>query len=112
MSTSTTTFPPTAGITSGFVVTVQFGIDPVHWDAFMREMVANARSSREHEPGCLVFDVCTDPAQPGQVFLYEIYRDAAAFAQHKREAHFVAFDRTVSAWILHRAIRTYTLVDR
>ena len=76
MSTSTTTFPTTDGAVSGFVVAVQFGIDPVHWDAFMREMVANARSSREREPGCLVFD------------------------------------RTVSAWILQRAIRTYTLVDR
>ena len=112
MSTSTTTFPTTGGAVSGFVVTVQFGIDPVHWDAFMREMVANARSSREREPGCLVFDVCTDPAQPGQVFLYEIYRDAAAFEQHKREAHFLEFDRKVSAWILSRAIRTYKLMDR
>lgn len=104
--------PGTSSVTSGFVVTVQFGIDPVHMDAFMREMVANARSSREREPGCLVFDVCVDPAQPAQVFLYEIYRDAAAFEQHKREAHFAEFDRAVSAWILHRVIRTYSLVDR
>ena len=102
----------TTSVTSGFVVTVQFGIDPAHMDAFMQEMVANASSSREREPGCLVFDVCVDPAQPAQVFLYEVYRDVAAFEQHKREAHFLEFDRKVSAWILNRAIRTYALVDR
>lgn len=102
----------TTSVTSGFVVTVQFGIAPERMDAFMQEMVANARSSREREPGCLAFDVCVDPAQPAQVFLYEIYRDAAAFEQHKREAHFLEFDRKVSAWILSRAIRTYKLMDR
>ena len=103
---------PTTRTTSGFVVAVQFGIAPAHMDAFMQEMVANARSSREREPGCLVFDVCVDPGQAAQVFLYEVYRDAAAFEQHKREPHFLEFDRKVSAWILNRAIRTYTLVDR
>ena len=97
---------------SGFVVTVQFTIDPAHRDEFMREMVANARASREREPGCSVFDVCVDPAQPALVFLYEVYADAAAFEQHKREAHFLKFDRKVSAWIQHRLIRTYSLVDR
>ena len=61
----------TTSVTSGFVVTVQFGIAPEHMDAFMQVMVANARSSREREPGCLAFDVCVDPAQPAQVFLNE-----------------------------------------
>lgn len=95
-----------------FVVTVQFSVDPQHLDAFMREMVANARDSRQREPGCLAFDVCQDASAPEQVFLYEIYRDAAAFEQHKREAHFLAFDRTVAPWVRHKAIRTLALVDR
>ena len=114
---STTTAPtvspgpavPTAG---SFVVTVQFGIHAEHYAAFMREMVANAKASREREPGCLVFDVCEDPAQPGQVFLYEIYTDAAAFDQHKREAHYLAFDRTVTPWVQHKAVKIYHLADR
>ena len=95
-----------------FVVTVQFSIQPQHCAQFMREMVANARASREREPGCVVFDVCEDPAQPGQVFLYEIYTDAAAFDQHKREAHYLEFDRKVSPWVLHKAIKIYSLADR
>lgn len=97
---------------ASFVVTVQFGIHPEHYAQFMREMVANARASREREPGCVVFDVCEDPAQPGQVFLYEIYTDAAAFDQHKRETHYLEFDRKVSPWVQQKAITTYRLADR
>ena len=95
-----------------FVVTVQFTIDPAHYPAFMHAMRANAADSRKREPGCIAFDVCEDPAQSGLVFLYEIYRDAAAFEQHKRELHFLDFDRTVKPWILARALTIYTLVDR
>jgi len=94
------------------VVTVQFAVAPHHLADFMREMVANARDSRQREPGCLAFDVCEDPSRPGQVFLYEIYQNAAAFEQHKRETHFLAFDRTVAPWILHKEIRILALVDR
>lgn len=104
-----TTSVPAAG---SFVVTVQFGIHDRHYAAFMREMVANAKASRDREPGCLVFDVCEDTKRPGQVFLYEIYTDAAAFEQHKREAHFLEFDRKVAPWVQHRSIQIYDLVDR
>lgn len=98
--------------TSGFVVTVQFDVHPEHREAFMREMVANARASREREPGCKVFDVCEDPAHPGQVFLYEIYEDAAAFQLHLKAAHFLEFDRTVKPWVTQRQIKLLSLVDR
>ena len=92
-----------------FVVTVQFVIAPDHFPEFMQEMLANARASREVEPGCLVFDVCTDPARAGGVFLYEIYRDEAAFRQHQREDHFLRFDKVVAPWVLDKAVRTYLL---
>lgn len=95
-----------------FVVTVQFSIYPEHYVQFTREIVANARASREREPGCVVFDVCEDPAQPGQVFLYEIYTDAAAFDQHMRATHYLEFDRKVSPWVQHKAIKIYRLADR
>ena len=107
MSTSANTTDPRL-----VVVTVQFSVAPHHLADFMREMVANARDSRQREPGCLAFDVCEDPSTPGQVFLYEIYQNAAAFEQHKREAHFLAFDRTVAPWVLHKEIRILALVDR
>ena len=93
-----------------FVLTVHFQIAPDHYREFMQEMVLNARMSREVEPGCVVFDVCEDPNEAGSVFLYEIYRDEAAFEQHKRESHFLQFDRTVTSWVLKKAVKSYRLV--
>ncbi|MEO8858075.1 MAG: putative quinol monooxygenase [Burkholderiaceae bacterium] len=98
------------GLPARFVVTVQFGIAPQHYASFMREMLTNARNSREREPGCIVFDVCEDPARPGDVFLYEIYQDAAAFEQHKREAHFLDFERVVAPWVTRKTVKILSLL--
>jgi quinol monooxygenase YgiN len=95
-----------------FVVTVQFSIHPQHVAAFMPEMVANARASREREPGCKVFDVCQDPAQAGEVFLYEIYTDKVAFDEHLKSAHYLAFNQTVTPWVGNKVVKILTLVDR
>jgi quinol monooxygenase YgiN len=40
-----------------------------------------------HEPGCLVFDVA-GPVDPEVIYLYEIYRDDAAYEAHTQTAHF------------------------
>lgn len=94
-----------------FVVTVQFEIDPQHYRPFLDEMIANARSSMALEPGCVVFDVCEDPAHEGGVFLYEVYRDQAAFEQHKREQHFLDFDRKVAPWVRKKQLKLYSRVE-
>ena len=90
-----------------YVVTVEFDIKADKLDEFRAQMVANARASREREPGCLQFDVCADPANPGRIFLYEVYADRAAFDAHLATEHFKAFDRTVASWIAAKVIRTY-----
>ena len=54
-------------------------------------MLANAKVSRETEPGCRQFDVCVE-ADTGRTFLYELYDDRAAFEAHLASAHFKAFD--------------------
>jgi (4S)-4-hydroxy-5-phosphonooxypentane-2,3-dione isomerase len=94
-----------------FVLTVRFSIAPDHYRQFMAHMVSNARNSLALEPGCLRFDVCEDPARRGEVFLYEIYRDEAAFEQHKREAHFLQFDRDVASCVLEKSVKSYSLMD-
>lgn len=90
-----------------YVVTVDFTIDPAQWDVFMPLMLVNARRSREEEPGCRQFDVCTDDTRPGRVFLYELYDDAAAFDAHLAAAHFVSFAAATASMIEHRAISTW-----
>ena len=96
---------------SRLVVTVEFVALPQHADAFRAAMIANARASREGEPGCRQFDVCVTEGEPERVFLYEIYDDRAAFDAHLGSAHFKAFDATVAPWLQTKTVRTYVLAD-
>ena len=103
--------PPDFSAARLFVVTVQFSIDIGHHAEFMRAMVDNARQSRQHEPGCLAFDVCEDPTRSDQVFLYEVYQSEAAFEQHTRAAHFLDFDHKVALWVVEKKVKILNLVD-
>ena len=88
-----------------YVVAVDFKVKPENIEAFMSEMIANARASVEHEPGCSQFDVCVDPNDKSKIFLYEIYDDRAAFEAHLATAHFKAFDRVSAPWLDGKAVR-------
>lgn len=90
-----------------FAVTVTFQIKNGMMDAFMPLMVDNARRSLVTEDGCSRFDVCTDQARPHEVFLYEIYEDAAAFQLHLKTAHFLEFDGKVAGMIAEKIVKTY-----
>lgn len=93
-----------------FAVCVTFAINPKHLHAFLPLMHANAQTSQSEEPGCQRFDVLTDPTRPGDVFLYELYDDAAAFQAHLASAHFKRFDQAVADMILAKDIKTYAVV--
>lgn len=94
-----------------FVVTVEFVIKEAHRDQFQSAMLANARASRQREPGCRQFDVVLDPADPGYVFLYEIYDDRAAFDLHTRSEHFLEFDAATRAWVERKKARLLERLD-
>lgn len=90
-----------------FAVIVTLKVDPARLEEFMPLMHANAQASLEGEPGCLRFDVCTDATRPGDVFLYELYTEDAAFTAHLRTAHFITFDTAVADMVIHKDVRTY-----
>ncbi len=92
------------------VITVEFTVRPEVFDAFMPLMLENARLSRETEPGCRQFDVCTGPARPGVVFLYELYDDRAAFDAHRATAHFRSFDAAVKEMLTAKVVHAWTRV--
>jgi len=75
-----------------YVVTVEFVAKPERAEAFREAMVENARTSREHEPGCRQFDVC-------------------AFDAHCSSAHFLAFDHRVRDWVDRKTVRIYEQID-
>jgi len=93
-----------------YVVTVLFEPKPEHADAFRAAMLANAKVSRETEPGCRQFDVCVE-ADTGRTFLYELYDDRAAFDAHLASAHFKAFDGAIRDWIVRKDVRIYERVS-
>ncbi|MDH0302475.1 MULTISPECIES: putative quinol monooxygenase [unclassified Pseudomonas] len=63
-------------------------VKPGTADAFLTAIRANAAASVATEPGCLVFDVSQDREEAEVIYLYEIYRDDAAYEAHTQTAHF------------------------
>lgn len=94
-----------------YVIAVDFNIHAEHLVNFMPLMLENARVSRETEGGCRRFDVCSDPAQPERVFLYELYDDRAAFEAHLAAAHFKAFDAAAKDMVASKTVHAYQLVN-
>ncbi|MEM7732327.1 MAG: putative quinol monooxygenase [Pseudomonadota bacterium] len=93
-----------------FVVTVTFDIFEDRMAAFLPLTRQNAKTCLNHEPGCLRFDVCTDASRPSEVFLYEIYEDAAAFDIHLQSPHFKAFEAQASEMVAAKTVKTYAQV--
>ncbi len=93
-----------------FAVVVKFEIKLEHLDAFIPMMLENARASVRDEVGCHQFDVCSDPDRPGEVFLYELYDDEAAFKTHMTMPHFLKFDAGSAEMIASKTVHTYAEV--
>ena len=54
-------------------------------------MLENAQRSVNDEPGCLKFDVVQDANDEDRIWLYEVYKDEAAFQAHTQTPHFIKF---------------------
>ncbi|MHB1005644.1 MAG: putative quinol monooxygenase [Chloroflexota bacterium] len=80
------------------VVIVQVHIQPNHREQFLASMLDDARGSVNDEPGCLRFDVIQDNSDPNKIYLYEAYRDDAAFEAHRQAPHYLKWKETVKDW--------------
>jgi quinol monooxygenase YgiN len=87
-----------------FVITVEFVVHEGRMPEFMPLMLDNAERSRTLEPGCDRFDVCVPEGKSDRVFLYEVYKDPAAFQAHLQTTHFLAFSERSKALIKERTI--------
>jgi len=61
-----------------YVIIAPIQVQEGHKGAFLEAVVEDARSSVNHEPGCLRFDVIQDANDPNRIWLYEVYKDEAA----------------------------------
>ena len=71
-----------------FSLTVQVRVDPARRAEFLAAITANAEATVRDEPGCLRFDVCSVEGDEHRFVFYELYRDAAAFEEHRAAPHF------------------------
>ena len=93
-----------------YVVTVVFRAKPERRDEFRKAMIENATASRTREPGCRQFDVC-EKADTGDIFLYEVYDDEAAFKAHLATPHYLHFNSTVKDWLDLKQVTAYQRIS-
>ncbi len=82
-----------------FAVIVKVQIKPQHKKEFVDAMLDDGRGSVQNEPKCLLFNVVEDQADSNCLHLYEVYRDAEAFEEHKNTPHFVRWVETTKDWL-------------
>ncbi len=87
-----------------FVITVVFEVHPEREADFSEAVRAQADNSLKLEPDCHLFDVCQDPDRTNRFFLYELYKDEAAFETHLQSAHFHDFDRKVADMVISKSV--------
>ncbi|WP_308916993.1 putative quinol monooxygenase [Jannaschia sp. LMIT008] len=92
-----------------YAVVVRFEIAPDRMPDFLPAVLDNARATLA-EPACHRFDVATDPDRPDEVFLYELYDDAAGHAAHRQTAHYRTFAALTGDMVRHKDVRTYARI--
>lgn len=85
-----------------YVVTVLFTIDPSHRSGFEILILKNASLSLK--------DVCFSE-NGNQCFLYELYKDRAAFDEHLATAHFKEFNKLTQSLVIAKRVEIYPLLS-
>jgi autoinducer 2-degrading protein len=98
---------------AAFAITVGFDLVEGAFAEFHRLVAENAALSVALEPDCLRFDVLTpaDATSSTKVFLYEIYRDRAAFDRHLASDHFRSFDERSRGLVTAKTVLAYSVQE-
>lgn len=83
---------------------VEFEIKPETAAAFRELMAGHARGTLEEEEGCLQFDLCVPQDSPEKLYLYEVYRDQAAFDVQRDSARLARTRESYKDMIVNRTI--------
>lgn len=93
----------------GYVIWVDFEIDPEQMERFEFLLHANAKASLELEPGCRQFDVLAPLPAQSAISLYEIYDDEAAFQVHLASSHYLEFAAAAATAVKNKVVKAYLL---
>ena len=67
-------------------------------EQYINGIIENARGAVNDEPGCMRFDVIQDASDGNRIWVYEVYRDEAAFQAHTQASHFIKFREASGDW--------------
>ena len=81
-----------------YIIHAPIQIKPGHADEFIEAILLDAKASVKNEPGCVRFDVLRDEEDPNRIYLYEVYKDKAAFEYHTTTPHIKKWQETVKDW--------------
>lgn len=88
-----------------FVILVDWRVAAADANRFAALLTEQAATSLATEVGCLTFDVCQDPSDPGAFTLYEVYTDAAAFDKHLASEHMARFAAQAEPLTVSKTVR-------
>jgi (4S)-4-hydroxy-5-phosphonooxypentane-2,3-dione isomerase len=90
---------------------VDLEISPDQIEAFIAALKENAAATIQ-EPGCRQYDVLQSPANPNQIFIYEVYENGAAVEAHRASEHFKKYLATTGKMVVKRQSRPMTSIVR
>jgi (4S)-4-hydroxy-5-phosphonooxypentane-2,3-dione isomerase len=99
------------GAAPAYAITVAFELEAGAFDEFHCLVTRNAAESVSSEPGCMRFDVLAPLDAGGQVLLYEIYCDRAAFDAHLATEHFKSFDESTRDLVRRKIVTEYRVAQ-
>ena len=67
-------------------------------EQYIKGLIENAKGAVNDEPGCLRFDLIQDANDSNKVWLYEVYKDEAAFQAHTQSPHFLKARAASADW--------------
>ncbi len=92
-----------------YIVAVNLVVDPKDADSFAERIKQHARNSLTQD-GCLGFSVSRDHDNPASFHLWEVYKDAAAFEEHKSADFMAEFSKFAGPLLKNRVLATGNLI--
>ena len=62
-----------------YIIMAPLQIKEGHREEFIKATVEDAQGTLNDQPGCVRFDVIQDGGDPNRIWVYEVYKDEAAF---------------------------------
>jgi len=79
---------------------VTIDVQEEHVEQFKLASLGDSEGSVRDEPQCYRFDINQDEEVSTRFYLYEVYKDEAAFQHHLTTPHFLAWKEKVEPWFV------------